>query len=74
MRTIDYFRLAADLARAEGEATLTRVAAKATAMRMPEACSCSAYRWTHKPGVGECSALNSINKRAADRAMTSGAW
>lgn len=71
---MNYFQIAVGLARTEGEATLQRVAAKAAAMSQPGACSCSAYSRTHKAGVGDCPALDSINKGAADRAMASGAW
>lgn len=74
MIVTDFFKLAVGLARTEGEATLQRVAAKAAAMSQPGACSCSAYSRTHKAGAGNCPALDSINKGAADRAMASGAW
>ena len=70
----DFFRIAVGLARAEGDSTLKRIASKAAAMAYPTVCSCSAYRLTHRAGEGECPALDSINKRAADRAMASGAW
>lgn len=54
--TIDYFKLATGLARAEGKATLQRVAAKATVMRDPCLCGCTAYKWPHRPGSGKCPA------------------
>lgn len=71
---MNYFQIAVGLAHAEGEATLRRVASKVAAMSQPGACSCSAYSRTHKAGAGDCPALDSINKGAADRAMASGAW
>lgn len=54
--TIDFFKLATDLARAEGKATLQRVASKATVMRDSGLCGCTAYRFPHRPGSGKCPA------------------
>lgn len=61
--TTDYFKLASDLARAEGEATLQRVAAKATVMRDKTLCGCTAYRFPHRPGSGKCPAPEVEQKR-----------
>lgn len=54
--TTDYFKLASNLARAEGKATLQRVATKATVMRDKKLCGCSAYGFPHRPGSGMCPA------------------
>jgi hypothetical protein len=54
--TTDYFKLATGLARAEGKATLQRVAAKATVMRDKKLCGCTAYEFPHRPGSGLCPA------------------
>lgn len=54
--TTDYFKLASNLARAEGRATLQRVATKATVMRDKKLCGCSAYGFPHRPGSGLCPA------------------
>ena len=47
----DYFKLASDLARAEGEATLRRIAAE----RKEHPCECMAYNFPHRQGGGKCS-------------------
>lgn len=52
----DYFKLAVGLARAEGKATLQRVATKASVMRDPGLCGCTAYGFPHRPGSGKCPA------------------
>lgn len=54
--TTDYFKLASNLARAEGKATIQRVAAKATVMRDKKLCGCSVYGFPHRPGSGLCPA------------------
>lgn len=88
--TTDYFKLAAGLARAEGEATLKRVAEKATTMRLPNVCGCSAYTFPHRKGSGKCPgvpvrystdprpAWEAEERRLFDaaeaRAINSGAW
>lgn len=52
---MDYFKLATELARAEGEATLRRVATKTIALRSRDkVCGCSAYGFPHRPGGGKC--------------------
>lgn len=56
MKTIDYFELATNLARAEGEVTLKRVASKATVMRDKKLCGCTVYDFPHRPGSGLCPA------------------
>ena len=49
--SVDYFKLASDLARAEGKATLQRIAAE----RKEYPCECLAYRFPHRQGGGKCS-------------------
>ena len=58
---MDYFRVAVALAREEGEATLQRVAAKATAMQRKDTCACSAYRFPHRPGSGACPGIEPVS-------------
>ena len=55
----DYFKLAVGLARAEGQATMQKIAAKTIALQQiasgrAETCGCSAYRFPHRPGSGRC--------------------
>lgn len=59
----DFFKLAVGLARAEGKATLQRVAAKATVMRDPCLCGCTAYGFPHRPGSGKCPAPEIATER-----------
>ena len=83
----DYFKLASDLARAEGEATLRRIAAE----RKEYPCECLAYNFPHRQGGGKCSGHEPIRyttdprpaweaeeRRIFDaaeaRAINSGAW
>ena len=83
----DYFKLASDLARAEGEATLRRIAAE----RKEYPCECLAYNFPHRQGGGKCSGTEPIRyttdprpvweaeeRRIFDaaeaRAINSGAW
>jgi hypothetical protein len=61
--TTDYFKLASNLARAEGNATLKRVAAKATVMRDKKLCGCSAYGFPHRPGSSLCPAPEIATER-----------
>lgn len=87
---MDYFKLAVGLARAEGEATMKRVAAKASAIQRKDTCACSAYTFPHRPGSGECPGLPvryttdprpswmaeeaALFDNAEARAINSGAW
>ena len=87
---MDYFKLAVGLARAEGEATLMRVATKATTMRLPNVCGCSSYNFPHRKGSGQCPGVPAnystdprpaweaeerrIFDAAEARAINSGAW
>lgn len=83
----DYFKLASDLARAEGKATLQRIAAE----RKEHPCECLAYNFPHRQGGGKCSGHEPIRyttdprpaweaeeRRIFDaaeaRAINSGAW
>jgi hypothetical protein len=59
----DFFQLAVGLARTEGEATLQRVAAKATVMRDKKLCGCSAYGFPHRPGSSLCPAPEIATER-----------
>lgn len=68
---MDYFALAADLARQEGAATLTRAAIKPIALksyknRIGEVCCCSAYRFPHRAGGGQCPAGHYDDQTKAD--------
>ena len=83
----DYFKLASDLARTEGEATRRRIAAE----RKEHQCECMAYNFPHRQGSGKCSGREPIRystdprpaweaeerhifDASEARAINSGAW
>jgi len=56
---MDYFAVATGLARAEGQMTMARIAAKAIALktqrnRADVTCCCSAHHLPHRAGTGAC--------------------
>lgn len=55
---MNYFNLAASLARQEGAATLAKVAVKSIALKSlrngGEVCGCSEYSFPHRKGSGKC--------------------
>ena len=58
---IDYFAIATALTRAEAAPTLAKVAQKSVALRLiknraQETCCCSAYKFPHRAGGGNCPA------------------
>ncbi len=58
---MDYFKLAVGLTRAEAAPILARVAQKQIAVRLirnnsKEVCCCSAYKFPHRSGGGNCPA------------------
>ncbi len=53
---VSYFPLAVALSRAEGARTVADVARKSIALKSSpsDVCCCSAYRFPHRPGSGDC--------------------
>lgn len=92
---MDYFKLAVELTRAEAAPTLARVAQKNIALKLisnraQDVCCCSAYKFPHRQGSGQCPGPNgddftddrkqidaemlALHDRAEARAINSGAW